>query len=137
MTQFNPYLVFNGDCAAAMRFYERVLGGKLNLMTHADGPAADRVPPADAHRVMHAHLAFDGGVLMASDAMSSQPASPMRGFSLALTCPTAAEARRVFDALAEGGKVNVPLQKTFWAEAWGQLFDRFGTPWMVNGGMTM
>ena len=56
--------------------------------------------------------------------------------SLALSYPTAAEAQRVFDALAEGGKVNMPLQKTFWAEAFGMLVDRFGTPWMINGAET-
>ena len=59
----------------------------------------------------------------------------MHGFSLALTYPTAAEARKIFDALAEGGKVTMPMQKTFWAEGFGMLVDRFGTPWMINGGM--
>jgi PhnB protein len=59
----------------------------------------------------------------------------MKGFSVSLTYPTVAEAKRVFDALAEGGKVTMPLEKTFWAEAFGMLVDRFGTPWMVNGNL--
>jgi PhnB protein len=69
---------------------------------------------------------------MASDSMAGQPYAGMKGFSLSLTYPTAAEAKRIFDALAEGGNVTMPLQKTFWAEAFGMLVDRFGTSWMIN-----
>jgi len=72
---------------------------------------------------------------MASDSMPGQPYGGMKGFSLSLIYPTTAEAKRIFDALAEGGQVTMPLQKTFWAEAFGMLTDRFGTPWMVNGNM--
>ena len=61
------------------------------------------------------------------------PNKGMHGLSLSLTYPTAAEAKRVFEALAKGGRVNMPIEKTFWAEAFGMLVDRFGTPWMVNG----
>jgi PhnB protein len=130
----NPYLFFDGTCADAMRFYEKVLGGKLDLMTHASSPVADQTSPEMADRIMHARLVFDGGMLMASDWMAGQPYDGMKGFSLALAYPTVAEAKKVFDALAEGGKVTMPLDKTFWAEAFGMLVDRFGTPWMVNGG---
>jgi PhnB protein len=135
MHQLNTYLFFDGTCADAMRFYERTLGGKLSLMTHAESPMAAQTPPGSADRIMHARLDFDGGMLMASDWMAGQPYGGMKGFSLSLIYPTAAEARRMFDTLAQGGQVTMPMDKTFWAETFGMLVDRFGTPWMVNGGM--
>lgn len=134
MAPLNPYLIFDGNCADAMRFYEKTLGGKLDLMTHASSPVADQVPPEAADRIMHARLVFDGGTLMASDAMVGQHYDGMKGFSLSLYYPTAAEGQKMFDALAQGGKVNMPFQKTFWADGFGMLIDRFGTPWMVNSG---
>ena len=135
MHQLNTYLFFDGNCADAMRFYERTLGGKLSLMTHAESPMAAETPPGSANRILHARLDFDGGMLMASDSMVGHPYEGMKGFSLSLIYPTAAEGRRMFDALAQGGHVIMPMQKTFWAEGFGMLVDRFGTPWMVNGGM--
>ena len=135
MHQLNTYLFFDGNCADAMRFYERTLGGKLSLMTHAESPMAAETPPGSANRILHARLDFDGGMLMASDSMVGQPYEGMKGFSLSLIYPTAAEGGRMFDALAQGGHVIMPMQKTFWAEGFGMLVDRFGTPWMVNGGM--
>ena len=136
MPQLDAYLTFNGNCADAMRFYERTLGGKLEmLMTHAESPMAAQTPTGSADRIMHARLVIDGRILMASDSMVGQPYEGMRGFSLSLVYPTVTDAQRAFDALVEGGRVTMPLQKTFWAEAFGMLVDRFGTPWMVNGAM--
>ena len=136
MATLGMYLFFDGNCAEAMRFYERALGGKLEaLMTHAQSPVAAQTPPGSANRIMHASLNLGDHRLMASDAMPGHYEG-MKGFSLSLSYPTAAEAKRVFDALAEGGKVTMPLDKTFWAEAFGMLVDRFGTPWMVNGKLT-
>ena len=86
-----------------MRFYERTLGGKLSLMTHAESPMAAQTPPGSADRIMHARLVLDGGgILMASDAMVGHPYEGMKGFSLSLIYPTVAEAQKVFDALAAG-----------------------------------
>jgi len=136
MPQLDMYLTFNGNCADAMRFYERTLGGKLEmLMTHAESPMAAQTPPGSADRIMHARLVIDGRILMASDSMVGHPYEGMKGFSLSLVYPTVSDAQRAFDALADGGRVTMPLQKTFWAEAFGTLVDRFGTPWMVNGAM--
>jgi PhnB protein len=135
MLQLDTYLFFDGNCADAMRFYERTLGGKLQLMTHGDSPMAAQTPPGSANRIMHARLELDGRLLMASDSMVGQPYQGMKGFSLSLIYPTVAEAQRMFSALAEGGQITMPIAKTFWAEAFGMLVDRFGTPWMVNGGM--
>lgn len=137
MPQLNAYLNFDGNCAEAMRFYEKTLGGKLDLMTFGQSPMAAQTPPGSADRIIHARLQFDGGVLMASDTMPGMPYTGMHGFGLAVGAATAAEARQLFDALAQGGKVSMPLQQTFWAEAFGMVTDRYGTPWLVNGGPTM
>lgn len=136
MPILDTYLTFDGTCAEAMRFYERTLGGKLEfMMSHAESPMAAQTPPGNADRIMHARLALTDRILMASDSMAGQPYDGMHGFSLSLIFPSADEAKQVFDALADGGQVTMPLQKMFWAEAFGSLIDRFGTPWMVNGGM--
>lgn len=136
MTQLNAYLSFDGTCAAAMRFYEKVLNGKIEtMMTVAQTPMAAQMPPGSGDRIMHAYLTGDGFSLMAGDAMSGQPYEGMKGFSLTLSYATADLARGVFAALSEGGKVSMPLEKTFWADAFGMLVDRFGTPWTINGGM--
>ena len=138
MSQLDTYLFFDGNCADAMRFYERTLGGKLDLMTHGDSPMAAQMLPGSANRnrILHARLELDGGrILMASDSMAGQPYEGMKGFSLSLVYPTIAEANRMFTALAEGGQITMPIAKTFFAEAFGMLVDRFGTPWMVLGGM--
>ena len=136
MPVLESYLFFNGKCAEAMRFYERTLGGKLErVMTYGEGPGCDQMAPEARELVMHARLVLDDRTLMASDCPPDRPYEGMKGFSLSLVYPTAADAQRIFDALADGGQVIMPLQKTFWAEAFGMTTDRFGTPWMVNGGM--
>ena len=138
MTLLNAYLIFDGTAAQAMGFYANTLGGKLDVMMQSDAPGdAGCAVPGDPNRVMHAHLACDGGVLMASDTMPGQPYERMQGFGLTLTYATVAEAERVFDALAEGGQIQMPLAQTFWVERFGMLVDRFGTPWLINGGQMM
>jgi PhnB protein len=135
MAVLDSYLFFNGNCAQAMRFYEKALGGKLErMMTYAESPQPEHCPAGSADRIMHASMSLDGRMLMASDMPQGQPNAGMNGFSLSLTYPSAAEARRVFDALATDGKVVMPVDKTFWAEAFGMVTDQFGTPWMVSGG---
>ena len=127
------YLSFDGNCAEAMRFYERVLDGKLKAMiTNGETPMAAQLPPGSEHRIMHALLEFKGGgSLMAGDHMGAYEG--MKGFMLALMYDTVAEAERVFGALAEGGKVTMPLGPTFWAKSFGMVTDRFGTSWSING----
>lgn len=137
MLLLNAYIGFNGNCAEAMRFYERVLNGKIEMMmTNGQSPMRDQIPPGNEDRVMHARMTIGQNVLMAGDAMAgSEPYEGMKGFSLTLSYPTAAEAKQVFEALIDGGKVTMPLQKTFWAEAFGMLTDQFGTPWIINGNL--
>lgn len=129
------YLTFPGNCAEAMHFYERTFGGKITaLMRHADTPHADQVPPESRDKVMHAALSLPGnGMLMAGDAPAHVPFDGMKGFMLAITYDTVEEATRIFNALAEGGTVQMPIGPTFWALAFGMLTDRYGTPWAVNG----
>ncbi len=134
MPRIEAYLTFDGNCAEAMRFYERTLGGRLEtLMTHGESPLAAQAPPGSADRILHARLVVEGRDLMASDTPVGQPYAGMHGFALSLQYTDLAEARRVFAALSAGGRVDMPLQKVFWADAFGMLVDRFGTPWMVNG----
>lgn len=135
MTQLNAYLTFSGNCAEAMRFYAQVLGADLRaLMTYGEAPGSEKMPPGNADRIMHAYLVHPEFVLMAGDAMKDRSFDGMRGFGLALTVPDVAEAKRVFGLLAEGGHIDMPLGETFWAAAFGSVTDRFGTPWLVNGG---
>lgn len=133
--QINPYLNFDGNCAEAMRFYQKALGGKLDMMPFAGSPMESDIPAGYRERIMHACLATAGGPsLMASDTGPWAPYEAPKGIQVTLNYDSAAEGKKAFDALSQGGKVMMPLQKTFWAEAFGMFTDRFGTPWMVNAG---
>lgn len=129
----DPYLNFDGNCAEAFRFYEQLLGGEIDtMMTHGESPIADQVPPEWHPRIMHASLRLGDALLMASDVPPDRYQPPQGNYvSLAVDEPT--EAERVFHALAEGGRVTMPFEKTFWAAGgFGMVIDRFGTPWMIN-----
>ncbi|SRR5258707_4391809 len=130
--QSNPYLFFNGNCETAFKFYEQVLGGKIEgMMTHEGSPAADHVPAEWRKKIMHARMILDNGVLMGSDAPPGHFQQP-QGFSINLAINDLVAAERVFKALSTNGKVTMPLEKTFWAYRFGMLVDQFGIPWMVN-----
>jgi len=135
MTQAIAYLGFDGNCADAMRFYEKALRGKLEvMMSGADSPMKDEMPKEFAHRILHARLTLPGGgTLFAGDCPADMPYEGIKGVSIAVDYATVAEAEAVFAALAEGGRVTMPMQPAFWAKRWGMLVDRFGTPWIVNG----
>jgi PhnB protein len=133
MIEVNVYIFFHRNCGEAMRFYEKTLGGKLRILTAKETPMAGDLPPDQADLVMHARLDLDdGGFFMASDWMVPDPYPGMHGFRVSLSYPTVAEANRIFDALAAGGSVQFPFQKTFWSQGFGMLTDRFGTPWMIG-----
>ena len=141
MSQLEPYLFFDGNCAEAMRFYEKALGGKLEMMMkaseappEASKPCADGTAPGNGDAVLHACVMVEGRRLMASDWMSPDPYPGINGVSISLVYPTVEEAKRKFDALAAGGKVIMPLGKTFWIESFGMLTDQYGANWMINGG---
>jgi PhnB protein len=130
--QLNPYLLFNGQCEAAFKFYEKILGGEIEAMIPHEGtPAAEHVPPEWRKKILHARLSVGDEVLMGSDAPPDRYEA-MKGFSVTLGIDDPAAAERIFHALAENGTVRMPIEKTFWALRFGMLVDQFGTPWMVN-----
>ncbi len=130
--QVNPYLTFNGQCEAAFKFYEKVLGAKIAVMMPYEGsPVADQVPAEWRNKILHGRLAIGGQLLMACDAPPDR-SEPMKGFSVVLGIADPAEAERTFHALAENATIRMPIQETFWATRFGMLVDRFGTPWMIN-----
>jgi PhnB protein len=137
MAQAIPYLAFNGNCAEAMRFYQRVLGlgAKLEMMlSGADSPVAAQIPKEHAHRILHARLRFnDGSYIYAGDAPVHMPYEGIKGVTITMNYPSISEAEPVFQALAEGGNVMMPFQPTFWAKSAGMLTDKFGTSWNING----
>ena len=130
-----PYLFFNGNCADAMRFYEKALDGKLEMMMKAsEAPVKSEHDKDNPNGILHAAVSVQGSRILASDWMSPDPYPGMKGVSLAIAYPTIDEAKKKFEALAAGGRVNMPLDKTFWVESFGMVTDKFGTNWMVSGG---
>lgn len=130
--ELNPYLTFNGQCEAAFKFYERVLGGKIEFMlTYGGSPMADQVPSEWHNKILHATLIVSGKVLQGADGPPDHK-EEMKGFALAIGLDDPVEAERIFKALAEKGTVQMPLQETFWALRFGMLTDEFGVPWLIN-----
>jgi PhnB protein len=130
--QIQPYLNFSGQCEAAFRFYEKVLGGKIQaMMTYGESPAAGDSPPEARGRILHVRLEVGDAVLMGSDGPPGYDEKP-QGIWVNIAVDDVAEAERIFKALAEGGTVTMAIGKTFWAERFGMVKDKFGTPWMVN-----
>ena len=128
-------LFFNGRCEEAIEFYKRALGAEvLMLMRNKESPEPappGMLPPGSENKVMHATLRIGDSNLMLSDGENSGKAE-FKGFSLSLDVATEAEAERLFNALADGGKVQMPLAKTFWSPKFGMVADRFGVGWMVS-----
>lgn len=130
--QLNPYLMFNGNCDAAFKFYERCFGGKIvTRMTHQEAPSAENVSSDWQDKIMHVCLDLGERLLMGSDCPPGYFESP-QGFYVQISIDNPAEAERVFQALAENGTVKMPFEPTFWAFRFGMLVDQFGIPWMIN-----
>jgi PhnB protein len=129
---FRPYLFFGGNCREAFTRYQEVFGGELQLLTMADTPDSEDVPAEQADLILHAALTLDGRLLMGSDDPTTDDFGPVQGMMVSYSATDADDARRVFDALAEGGSVNQALTETFFSPAFGMCVDRFGTPWMVS-----
>ncbi|HEX3251362.1 MAG TPA: VOC family protein [Pyrinomonadaceae bacterium] len=128
----NPYLLFNGNCAEAFKFYEQTLGGKIEaLMTFNGSPAAEHAPPEWGDKILHASMTIGDQRVMASDAPPGQYKQP-QGISVSIGLNDRDKGERIFNALAEGGTTTMPFAKTFWASGFGMCTDRFGIPWMVN-----
>ncbi len=130
--RLNPYLTYNGQCEAAFRFYESCLGGKiLFMMRYGESPMAGQTPPGFENKIMHATLDVRGQVLSGVDTAPDCYQKP-QGYFVMLGLDDAAEAERIFHELSQDAVVQMPLQETFWAQRFGVLIDRFGTPWMLN-----
>ena len=130
--QLDPYLFFDGNCEEALKFYEECFRGKIEAMfPYAGSPAAQGMPAEWDKKIMHSRLVFGDNVILASDAAPGRSERP-QGFSMCIGLKDVSEGERVFKALAEGGRVEMPFEKTFWSERFGMLVDRFGIPWMVN-----
>jgi PhnB protein len=130
--QVNPYLFYNGNCEAALKFYQKALGARIEAMlTYENGPDDMQIPADWKTKVMHAKITVDGEVIMASDGLPGR-VQQQQGFSVSLQVEDPADAERRFKALSEGGTVTMPFAKTFFSKGFGMCVDQFGTPWMVN-----
>lgn len=131
-----PYLMFNGRCEEALDFYKKALDAEIGMMMRfKENPEADKAEaagcmPGDMNKIMHSAFQVKGSTVMASDGMA-QGQPKFEGFSLSVEAKDEPEAERYFNALAEGGKVEVPLTKTFFAKSFGMVADKFGVSWMV------
>lgn len=134
-TSIQPYLFYGGRCEEALEFYRGALGAEVEmLMRFKDCPEPQpegMLQSGWENKVMHASFTVDGNRLMASDGCGDGDPS-FAGFTLAINLPTEADVDRVFAALSEGGKVQMPLGKTFWSPRFGMVADRFGVGWMVG-----
>jgi PhnB protein len=139
MTQINPYLNFNGNTEEAFEFYKSVFGGEfVTVMRFGDAPPCPEMGELSAserEKIMHVALPIgNGNVLMGTDALESmgQKLTAGNNFSLSVSTVSREETEKIFNGLSEGGKVTMPLAKTFWSEYFGMCADKFGIRWMVN-----
>jgi PhnB protein len=129
------YLNFEGRCEEALEFYKKAVGAEVQMLMRfkdsPEPPPPDKVQPGTENKVMHASFRIGETVLMASDGYC-QGKGEFKGFGLSIAAKDVAEADRVFQALAQGGQVSMPLAQTFWSPRFGMLVDKFGVCWMVN-----
>lgn len=137
--QVQPYLSFEGRAEEALDFYAKAIGAKVGVKMHFnEAPPMDAsgkgcadmgaMPPGD--KIMHSEFKVGDSLIMATDGMCSGKAN-FTGISLALQAKDDAEAKKIFDALSQGGQVQQPLIKTFFASSFGMVADKFGVGWMV------
>jgi PhnB protein len=132
-TCVQPYLMFNGRCEEALEFYRDTVGATVRMkmrFNEMPEPQQMEMAPGLGEKIMHAEFVVGTSTIMASDG-DCQSGGSFDGFSLALTVHTEAEADRVFEGLANGGQVRMPLGKTFFSQRFGMVADRFGVGWMI------
>lgn len=135
MVKLHPYVNFKGNCEEAFNFYKSIFGGEFNYIGRFKDMPDGKFKPEDADKIMHMSLPLGGGtLLMGSDIPDHMQAHFFEGtnITLSLTPETEEEARRVFEKLSAGGRVNMPQEKTFWGSLFGMLTDKFGINWMVD-----
>ena len=129
-SQLNPYLTVDGNAREAMEFYQSVFGGDLKVNTFGEFGVPD---PAFADKVMHAQLTTDKGyLLMASDPGPGMPVDTGSTITVSLSGDPGEGLEEAWEKLADGGTVTMPFEKQMWGDTYGQLIDKFGTPWMVD-----
>lgn len=130
-----PYLFFNGRCEEAIDFYGKALGAKVSLLMRAKDspvpPPNGKIPAGEENKIMHCEVAIGDVRFMASDGMA-RGGPKFQGFSISLTYTDRKKVDAAFDALAKGGKVDMPLAETFWSPRFGMVTDRFGLQWMIT-----
>ena len=134
MATINAYLNFRGNTEEAFNFYKSVFGGEFTILQRFKDVPDSGMPPEDQDKLMHVSLPIGGNVLMGTDAVGLQGKDYLAGnnFQLSVSVDSKEEAEKIFNGLAPGGVIKMPLEKTFWAEAFGMLVDKFGILWMVN-----
>jgi PhnB protein len=129
-----PYLNFDGRTEEAIEFYKQALGAQVDMLMRnqdsPDEPPPGMIPPGSERKIMHASFRIGDSVIMASDGSCTGKAS-FAGVTLSITVADVDQANKVFNALGQGGQVQMPLMKTFFSPAWGMVADRFGVSWMV------
>ncbi|HEY4209123.1 MAG TPA: VOC family protein [Puia sp.] len=131
MTRINAYLNFNGRCREAMKFYQECLGGELTLQRVAESPMAAQLSASAGANILHSVLVRDGLVLMGSDTMGSE-LKQGNDIRLCLQCSTNEELQTIFDRLAIGGEIRMPLHQSVWGVTYGELIDKYGIQWMFR-----
>lgn len=136
MATFNPYLNFAGNTEEVFKFYKSVFGGEfMNLTRFKDTPEGAKLPPNEREKIMHVSLPIGkGNILMATDALESMGHKLTAGnnFNLSIEAESKEEATKLYDKLSAGGKIEQPLQDTFWGAYFGMFADKFGIQWMVS-----
>jgi PhnB protein len=127
-----PYVFFNGRCDEAIEFYQKALGAEVTmLLRFKQAPDQSMIQPGNAEKVMHSEVRIFGSIVLMSDGMCTGEQQKFEGFSLTLSLSSVEEVDQRFNALADGGQVRMPLDKTFFSPRFGMLTDRFGIGWIV------
>ncbi|SFI75544.1 VOC family protein [Myroides guanonis] len=134
MATISPYLNFNGNCEEAFLFYQSVFGGEFTFMGRfKDMPSEETLTEEQGNKIMHVSLPINGEIhLMGSDTMEKSETPVCSNISISINAASEEEAHNLFNGLSKGGKITMPLQKTFWGALFGMFTDTFGTNWMVN-----
>jgi PhnB protein len=129
-----PYLALEGRCEEAIEFYKKNLGANVQVMMRfKDGPPEFKCSPGTENKIMHSCLTINGSQVMMSDGQAKGHAE-FKGIALTLDAKTKAEGEKMFNALAQGGQVQMPMNETFFADGFGMVADKFGVGWMIIAG---
>ncbi len=127
--ELNTYVNYKGNCREAFEFYEKHLGGKITMMsTFKDMPDSSKIPEGQKNKILHARIEIGSGILMGADIPNAEP---MRSAYLTLSVPDEEETERIYNLLSDGGQIFMKMERTFFANRFAMLRDKFGTNWML------